>query len=102
MNKKNAVSKLKAELFKRKFEQEMSQINKSRKSQIGNMNRNEKIRTYNFSRNTISDHRLGKTKQMTGLDLFFEGALGFEVLHSFGERLQVLEDFECLKTLLEK
>jgi peptide chain release factor 1 len=70
--------------------------------QIGNMNRNEKIRTYNFSRNTIVDHRLGKTKQMTSLDLFLEGSLGFEVLEMFKKKLQKIEDHECLQELLEK
>jgi hypothetical protein len=39
---------------------------------------------------------------MTSLDLFLEGSLGFEVLEMFKERLQVLEDIECIKTLLEK
>jgi len=101
-NKKAAIAKLKSELFRRKFEHEISIINKSRRSQIGNMNRNEKIRTYNFSRHIISDHRLGKNKKMTSLDLFLDGSLGFDVLDMFKEQLQTAEDHESLKMLLEK
>ena len=94
--------KLKSELFKKKFEQEIAVINKSRQSQVGNMNRNEKIRTYNFTRNTITDHRIGRTKQMTSLDLFLDGSLGFEVLDLFKVILQETDDYESLKTLLDK
>ncbi len=100
-NKKIALARLQAELYKRKFEQEMSVITKSRKSQIGNMNRNEKIRTYNYSRNTITDHRLGKSKQIPSLDLFLQGSFGFEVLDMFKEKLQKTEDIECLKEIIE-
>jgi protein subunit release factor A len=41
------------------------------------MNRNEKIRTYNFSRNTIVDHRLGKTKQVSMLKISSSASLMF-------------------------
>ena len=94
--------KLKSELFRKKFEQEIAVINKSRQSQVGNMNRNEKIRTYNFTRNTITDHRIGRTKHMTSLDLFLDGSLGFEVLDLFKVILQETDDYESLKTLLDK
>ena len=65
------------------------------------MDRNEKIRTYNFSRNMISDHRLSKSKQLPSLDLFLQGSLGFDVLDMFKEKLQKTEDIECLKELVE-
>lgn len=50
MNKKRARAKLQAILYQREWEEEQRKVSSSRKLQIGNMNRNEKIRTYNFNR----------------------------------------------------
>ena len=44
-----------------------------RKSQVGSGDRSEKIRTYNFKENRVSDHRIGLTVYQ--LDLVMEGAL---------------------------
>jgi peptide chain release factor 1 len=44
-----------------------------RKSQVGSGDRSEKIRTYNFKENRVSDHRIGMT--IYQLDLFMEGAI---------------------------
>lgn len=44
-----------------------------RKSQVGSGDRSEKIRTYNFKENRVSDHRVGLT--IYQLDLFMEGAI---------------------------
>ena len=60
---------------------------KFRKSQIGNMDRNEKIRTYNFSRHTLADHRLSKNRQFPNISSFLKGELGFEALDEFREKL---------------
>ena len=49
-NKKRAMKKLETILYQQQWEQEQKSVSSSRKLQIGNMNRNEKIRTYNFNR----------------------------------------------------
>ena len=49
-NKKRALKKLHNILYQQTWEEEQRKVSSSRKLQIGNMNRNEKIRTYNFNR----------------------------------------------------
>ena len=49
-NKKRALKKLENILYKVQWEAEQRKVASSRKLQVGNMNRNEKIRTYNFNR----------------------------------------------------
>jgi peptide chain release factor 1 len=46
---------------------------KERKSQVGTGDRSEKIRTYNFPQNRLTDHRIGLTLHQ--LDLIMEGRL---------------------------
>ena len=47
-----------------------------RKTQIGNMDRNEKIRSYNFQRNMITDHRIEKgARQVSNIVNFINGEL---------------------------
>ncbi|MFM7540728.1 MAG: peptide chain release factor 1 [Planctomycetota bacterium] len=58
------------ELQQEKLHQERSQL---RRSQIGSGDRNERIRTYNFPQNRITDHRVGLT--LHTLDLVMEGQL---------------------------
>lgn len=53
-------------------EQELK-IAEERKSQVGTGDRSEKIRTYNFSQNRVSDHRIGLT--LHKLDAVIEGDL---------------------------
>ncbi len=59
-NKENALSILSARLLERKQEQEMSKLGGERKAQIGSAMRAEKIRTYNFPQDRITDHRIKK------------------------------------------
>ena len=49
-NKKRARKKLETILYQQEWEADQMKLSSSRKLQIGNMNRNEKIRTYNFNR----------------------------------------------------
>ena len=49
-NRKRALKKLQKILYQQQWEAEQKKVASSRKLQVGNMNRNEKIRTYNFNR----------------------------------------------------
>ena len=60
-NKENALAILRARLLYLQQEKEKENIQKLRKSQIGKMERSEKIRTYNFPQDRITDHRIKKT-----------------------------------------
>ncbi len=57
-NKEMAMSILIAKLEKKKEEEEAAKYSADRKSQIGTADRSEKIRTYNFPQNRITDHRI--------------------------------------------
>lgn len=60
-NKEMAMSILIAKLEKKKEEEEAAKYAGERKAQIGTADRSEKIRTYNFPQNRITDHRIKKS-----------------------------------------
>ncbi|XP_048059834.1 peptide chain release factor 1-like, mitochondrial [Megalobrama amblycephala] len=60
-NKETAMTLLRAKLYSARLEEETSKRYQARKLQIGTKGRSEKIRTYNFSQDRITDHRIGKT-----------------------------------------
>uniref|UniRef100_A0A0E9QH69 Prokaryotic-type class I peptide chain release factors domain-containing protein n=1 Tax=Anguilla anguilla TaxID=7936 RepID=A0A0E9QH69_ANGAN len=60
-NREKAMQILRAKLYSLKLEDETSKRYQARKIQIGTKGRSEKIRTYNFSQDRITDHRIGKT-----------------------------------------
>lgn len=59
-NKENALSILSARLLERKEEEELNKVGGKRREQIGQAKRAEKIRTYNFPQNRVTDHRIKK------------------------------------------
>ena len=59
-NKKAAMEILKARLFERERKEIENKISGERREQIGNADRSEKIRTYNFPQDRITDHRINK------------------------------------------
>lgn len=60
-NKQRALSILRAKLYEMEREKKESEIASLRKSQVGSGERSEKIRTYNFPQNRVTDHRVGLT-----------------------------------------
>lgn len=60
-NRQRAKSLLKAKLYQMMVEQKSNSINNLKREQIGSGGRSEKIKTYNFPQDRLTDHRLGKS-----------------------------------------
>ncbi len=73
-NKERALSILRARLLERKQREETEKYSAQRRGQIGTGGREEKIRTYNFPQNRVTDHRVGLT--LYNLDRVIDGDLG--------------------------
>ncbi len=61
-NKRRAIEIIKEKLFKIEHDKYMEDITRRRKLQMGTTDRSDKIRTYNFPQDRITDHRMGLTK----------------------------------------
>src|SRR5882757_4485903 len=72
-NKEKALSILRSRLLEAKQREEAEKYAAHRRSQIGSGGREEKIRTYNFPQNRVTDHRIGLP--LYNLDRFMEGEL---------------------------
>ncbi len=70
-NKEKALNILRSRLLEKKQLEEAEKYSAHRKSLIGGGGREEKIRTYNFPQNRVTDHRIGLT--LYNLDRFVEG-----------------------------
>jgi peptide chain release factor 1 len=72
-NRAKAMQVLRSRLYQMELEKQLAQIGAERKSMVGTGDRSEKIRTYNFPQNRVTDHRIGLTLHQ--LDLTMEGRL---------------------------
>jgi len=72
-NRERAMGILRAKLFEAKQREEQEKYATHRRSLIGSGGREEKIRTYNYPQNRVTDHRIGLT--VYNLDLFVEGQI---------------------------
>jgi peptide chain release factor 1 len=72
-NKERAISILRARLLERNQREEAEKYSAQRRGQIGTGGREEKIRTYNFPQNRVTDHRIGLT--LHNLDRMIDGDL---------------------------
>jgi peptide chain release factor 1 len=58
-NRARAMSILRARLYDLEYQRQFNEIDEARRQQVGSGERSEKIRTYNFSQNRVTDHRIG-------------------------------------------
>ena len=72
-NKEQAMKVLRARLYEAKQREQDETVGSERKSKIGTGDRSEKIRTYNYPQNRVTDHRIGYTTN--NLDRVMNGAL---------------------------
>jgi len=89
-NKEKAMSILRARLLERKQREEQEKYSAQRRGQIGTGGREEKIRTYNFPQNRLTDHRISLT--LYNLDRVIDGDLEEMI-----KALQVADVAERLK-----
>jgi peptide chain release factor 1 len=72
-NRQKAMKVLKARLYDLELKKQNAEISAQRKSMVGSGDRSDKIRTYNFPQNRITDHRIGLT--LYNLSNIMEGQL---------------------------
>lgn len=96
-NKEIALQRLYQKIYEAQQQQHMSEIAAKRKSLVGSGDRSEKIRTYNYPQNRVTDHRLEGDAKNYNLDTVMEGNLD-EIF----EALQMAENAEKLKAREEE
>ena len=60
-NKERAMRILRARLYEAELEKQEKELSETRRSMVGTGDRSQKIRTYNFPQNRVTDHRVGLT-----------------------------------------
>jgi peptide chain release factor 1 len=90
-NRNKAMAVLRARLFDSEQRKQQEEITRERRSQVGGAERAEKIRTYNFPQNRVTDHRIGVT--LHNLPAILEGDLD-ELIDALAthERAKQLEE----------
>ena len=75
-NKEKAMQMLRAHLYTRMKAEQDAQQRQTRRSQVGSGERGDKIRTYNFPQNRVTDHRLGGTAgTVHGMEQVLDGQI---------------------------
>ncbi len=87
-NKERALQEIRNKLYLIKIQEKQNKDNDLKKSLIGSGDRSEKIRTYNYPQNRVTDHRINLT--IKKLDRIMDGDLGevIDVLVSIGKQEQ--------------
>ncbi|XP_044865214.1 peptide chain release factor 1-like, mitochondrial isoform X1 [Mauremys mutica] len=96
-NKEKAMQMLRAKLYSIKLEEETTKRYNARKLQIGTKGRSEKIRTYNFPQDRVTDHRINRT--MHHIESFM---LGEELLDEMITSLREYADYETLMEIISE
>jgi peptide chain release factor 1 len=84
-NREKAMRVLRSRLLEMEQAKQHEAIASERRSMVGSGDRSEKIRTYNFKDNRVTDHRIGFTAHQ--LNLFMEGDIG-ELIDALGAHYQ--------------
>jgi peptide chain release factor 1 len=94
-NRAKAERVLRSRLYEIELEKQQEQIGAERRSMVGSGDRSEKIRTYNFPQNRVTDHRIGLTLHQ--LDLVMEGRLDplFSALTNYYQSEKLKEQGEA-------
>ena len=93
-NKLRAMSILRARLYEMEEQKRQSEHDEDRRSQVGSGDRSEKIRTYNFPQNRVTDHRINVSSY--NLPAVMDG--GIDV---FVDELRMQDESERLSTIGE-
>nr|XP_012422258.1 PREDICTED: peptide chain release factor 1-like, mitochondrial isoform X2 [Odobenus rosmarus divergens] len=96
-NREMAMKKLRAKLYSMHLEEETSKRYSARKIQVGTKGRSEKIRTYNFPQNRVTDHRINKS--LHDLESFMQGEF---LLDELVQSLKDYADYESLVEIISK
>ncbi|WP_239746491.1 MULTISPECIES: peptide chain release factor 1 [unclassified Mammaliicoccus] len=95
-NREKALKVLKARVFDMMVREEHAKYAEKRKSAVGTGDRSERIRTYNYPQNRVTDHRIGLTVQK--LDQIMDGKIGEIIdaltMHEQTEKLEDLNNGE--------
>ena len=87
-NRENAMGMLRAKLWELEVEKQNKEVSELKSTQVGKGMRNEKIRTYNFPQDRVTDHRIGKSYH--NLPTFMDGDID--------QMLKDLKESETLAT----
>jgi peptide chain release factor 1 len=98
-NRAKALTILRARLLQREHERQSAELSTARRDQVGGGGRSEKIRTYNFKENRVTDHRIGLT--LYKLDKVLAGELD-EVIDALlaAERTEQLHNAEPVEPVV--
>jgi peptide chain release factor 1 len=89
-NRQKAMKVLRARLYDLKLKEQQSELSAQRKTMVKSGDRSDKIRTYNFPQNRVTDHRIGVT--LYNLSTFMEGEIDQLI-----EQLKLADRTEKLK-----
>ncbi|MGA3078738.1 MAG: peptide chain release factor 1 [Bryobacteraceae bacterium] len=91
-NRAKAERVLRSRLYEMELEKQQAALGAERRSMVGTGDRSEKIRTYNFPQNRVTDHRIGLTLHQ--LDMVMEGRLDpiFDALTTFYQAEKLKEE----------
>jgi peptide chain release factor 1 len=89
-NREKGMRVLRARLYEMEMEKQQAALAKERKAMVGSGDRSEKIRTYNFPQNRVTDHRIGLTLHQLGdvMDGKLQPIIDALVTHYQAEKLK--------------
>lgn len=92
-NKDKAMRVLRAKMYEKQVEEQQQKLGNLRKNAVGSGERSEKIRTYNYAQNRVTDHRIGLS--LLKLDRIMEGNIDEIIIALIsGEQKEKLENIE--------